>query len=288
MSDARQMDLCRYGHLAKTRELIDGGLSRRAISKLSRDPAIRPVRRGVFACAHLAPAEQAAADAGARLDCVSVLRSRGIWAGHDTRLHLRLPPNRARPSTTGVFHYAALRDRAEPLSVSVTDALAQAMRCLEPDDVVAALESAIHLKYITIEQLDALVASAPRRLQSVLTELEIGAQSGVETHVRLRLRRSGYRVCVQQFVPGVGHLDNVVEDCVAVETDGATYHLETFEADHWRDLGSEWFRIRVLRIHPDLVFHHWDLVKATIDRMVADALYVRCRGHPRRRAERSE
>jgi hypothetical protein len=164
------------------------------------------------------------------------------------------------------------------------------MRCLEPDDVVASLESAVHLKFITTEPLDALIANAPRRLQAVLKELEVGAQSGVETHVRLRLRlrlrRSGYRVCVQQFVPGVGHLDNVVEDCVAVETDGATYHLEKFEADHWRNLGSEWLRVRVLRIHPDLVFNHWDLVKATIDRMVADALYVRSRGRARRRNAR--
>jgi hypothetical protein len=288
MFDAIQMDLCQIGHLARTRDLTGGGLSRRAIARLARDPAVRTVRRGLFACAHLPPAERAAVDAGARLDCVSVLRSLGIWAGHDTRLHLRLPPNRARPSTRAVVHYSALRDRADPLRVSVTDALAQAMRCLEPDDVVASLESAVHLKFITIEQLDALIASAPRRLRAVLKELEVGAQSGVETHVRLRLRRSGYRVCVQQFVPGAGHLDNVVEDCVAVETDGATYHLETFEADHWRDLGSEWLRVRVLRIHPDLVFNHWDLVKATIDRMVADALYVRSRGRARRRDERSQ
>jgi len=282
------MDLCRFGHLARTRDLIGHGLSRRAIARIARDPAVRTVRRGLFACAHLEPDQRAAAESGARLDCVSVLRRHGIWAGHDRRLHLRLPPNRARPKSGSVFHYSPLRASAELLEVSVVDALTQAMRCLEPDDVVASLESAVYLKQITLDQLDALILGAPRRLQAVLTELEIGAQSGVETHVRLRLRRSGYRVCAQQFVPGVGRLDNVVEDCVAVETDGSTYHLETFEADHWRDLGTEWLRIRVLRIHPDLVFNHWGLVKATVDRMVADAQFVRSRGGARRRGERSQ
>lgn len=153
-------------------------------------------------------------------------------------------------------------------SVSVVAALHQAMGCLDPDDVVAALESALYLRRISRDELRALVTTAPRRLGAALREIDDGAQSGVETRVRLGFRRLGFRVVPQAYVPGVGHVDNLVEDCVAVESDGRRFHEGSLEDDYDRDMASEYLGVRVLRVSPRIVLHHWPWLAATVTRMV--------------------
>lgn len=155
--------------------------------------------------------------------------------------------------------------------VSVLAALHQAMSCLDPDDVVAALESALYLRKISRDELSALVAAAPRRLASALREIDDGAQSGVETRVRLGFRRLGFRVVPQAYVPGVGHVDNLVEDCVAVESDGRRFHASSLEDDYDRDMASEYLGVRVLRVSPRIVLHQWPWLAETVTRMVQRA-----------------
>ncbi|MFF3601882.1 hypothetical protein [Kitasatospora indigofera] len=156
-------------------------------------------------------------------------------------------------------------------SVSVVAALRQAMSCLDPDDVVAALESALYLQKISRDELSTLVAAAPRRLEAALREIDDGAQSGVETRVRLGFRRLGFRVVPQAYVPGVGHVDNLVEDCVAVESDGRRFHEGSLEDDYDRDMASEYLGVRVLRVSPRIVLHRWPVLAAAVTRMVQQA-----------------
>ncbi|HWD61602.1 MAG TPA: hypothetical protein VG369_03835 [Humibacter sp.] len=194
--------------------------------------------------------------------------------GDDRHHHLCIHPGARTPDVdrkTTVVHWRPTSGR-DRLRVTVVQALEQAMACLPPDDVVAALESALYLKRITRNEFDRLIRDAPRRLRSVLAEAEPGAQSGPETHVRLRLRRAGYRVQPQVFIPGVGHVDNLIEDVLALETDGRAYHAETFEEDRRRDLGTEWIGIRTLRIPANYVFTEWEWVSETVARMVRDGL----------------
>ncbi|MGA0568171.1 hypothetical protein ACO2Q7_12625 [Rathayibacter sp. KR2-224] len=154
--------------------------------------------------------------------------------------------------------------------MSVSAALRQAMCCLPPDDVVASLESAVYKKAISRGEFQALRDEAPSRLRRVLAEAEIGAQSGYETHARLRLRRAGYTVRAQVYVPGAGYLDNVIEDLVDLETDGGEFHRETFYEDRKRDLAVQWMGLRVLRIPATMVDTDWDQVAETIARMVRE------------------
>ena len=317
--------LCELGHVASTRDLLRRGLSRHQVERLAARPDVVKVRRGVLACAHLGTLEGFAAGCGAQIDCVSILREKGIWAGEERRSHLRLPPgghlppsdesevsvsdiqgqfgprvgadDRIRRLTVGgtvrlsrqpdatrtyydpdghevVWHWARLSERT-PLRVTTASALAQAMACLPPDDLVAALESALHLRAISRRTFEQFITDAPRRLRAVLAEAEPGAQSGAETHVRLRFRRAGYRVRPQVFVPGVGHVDNLIEDVVALDTDGRAFHAETFDEDRRRDLGTEWIGLRALRIPATYVFTEWDLVSETVARMVRDGLAIR-------------
>ncbi len=302
--------LCTLGHVATTAQLVQAGATRRALGALLGSRRAERPRRGLFVCAHLPELQQLAAAHGARLDCVTVLRENGIWAAEDYRLHLRvplhgdaprvlpqfaeragslsMPPSGSRPAvgrSVGVMHsdprrgiqthWGSAEERwrggAAPASVSVMAALHQAMSCLEPDDVVAALESAYYLRHISLAELHELVDAAPRRLTGVLSEIDDGAQSGVETRVRLGFRRLGFRVVPQAFVPGVGRVDNLIEDCVAVESDGRRFHEGTLEDDYDRDMASEYVHVRVLRVSPRIVLHQWPWLVDTVVQMLHGA-----------------
>lgn len=164
------------------------------------------------------------------------------------------------------------------LEVPVIDALREAITsCLPPDDAVAALKSALHLKEITASELDDLIISAPERLQQAFARITPGAQSGYETQARLKLERLGRRVEIQVPVPGVGHLDMVIDGVVALEIDGRETHAESFEVDRDRDLGTEAHGVRVLRVPATWVDTRWDDVLEALDRMIRDALLARRR-----------
>ncbi|WP_298227334.1 DUF559 domain-containing protein [Gryllotalpicola sp.] len=292
--------LCALSHVATTAQLITAGYSRGAVAALSGDRRIIRIRRGLLCCAHLTEDERYALNCAARLDCITVLRAAGIWTGASRGTHLRYAQGTSRRTQRmreaaryAVAHWAGesfpSHDR---LWVSVPEALRQAMGCLPPDDVVAAIESAVRLKAISADQALMVIAAAPRRLASVLGEVdtEFRAQSGYETLVRLRLTRLGHRVEPQALIPGVGHVDNLVDGVLAVETDGKT-HENSVAEDRRRDLATRSWGIRVLRVDPGQVDHDWDAVLSVIELMLASeqggarspAVDLRAESRPTRR-----
>lgn len=292
--------LCALGHLATRRDLETSGLSRRQIDALARLDTVVRVRKGVYACRHLTEPERIAAATGARLDCITVLRRNQIWAGHEQGLHLRMPSNASAPARERLnmvvrafaragyrvlgsakisVHWSrcAAAEMGVRLEVPVFDALSMAMTCLPPDDAVAALESALHLRHITASELDQLIVAAPKRLQQALTQVTPGAQSGYETKARLKLKRLGHTVEIQAPVPGVGHVDMVIDGVVALEIDGRETHADAFESDRDRDLGTEACGVRCLRVPAVWVDTRWDDILVAIDRMIKDARLARDR-----------
>lgn len=268
------------GHTATTAALKLRGVAGLTLRRLLAGGTVYRVRRGLYACSHLSDDEQLAVRIGGRLDCVSALRAHGIWTGKVRGYHLRLAPDHGRASARSTSarrrvvrhwnlpHTAA----ANGVYVSVIDALLSAMDCLEPDDLLAAIESAVFLQKISPDQAHDVASRAPRRLRKALREIdpEFRAQSGYETLMRLRLRRAGHRVEPQAYLPGVGHLDNLVDGVLALETDGRQHDSSAAE-DRRRDLGTEAWRIRVLRIDPGQIEHDWPGVLGVIEQMIADA-----------------
>lgn len=285
------MMLCSIGHVATTGQLLSLGLTRRQIDAAVRSGAFIRPRNGVVACPHLDRDELLAAQSGVRLDCITVLRSHGIWTGSHVGLHVRVARGdkeaherirRLRPQTA--IHWRLPQGSGSSrLQTEVADALRQATRCLPIDDLIAAIESAVHLKKLAPDEALELIEQAPKRLRRALADVDtrFRAQSGYETIVRLRLTRLGYRVEPQARVPGVGRVDNLVEGCVAIETDGTSFHRDRIEDDHRRDLGTEGWGIRVLRIDPRLIDADWEWVQDVIVRMVEEALASRRAGSHR-------
>jgi very-short-patch-repair endonuclease len=141
-----------------------------------------------------------------------------------------------------------------------------------PVDALASLESALHLGYLDENGLDALLRLVPLRMHGLIARLDRGAQSGYETHTRVKLLDAGHDVRTQVYVRGAGRLDLLVDECVGIETDGEAWHgPERFVPDRTKDLIVEGEGIRVLRIARPHIFEEWQRTLATIERMVRDA-----------------
>lgn len=249
------------------------GFTRGSVARALESGSLVRLRRGTYACAHVDASLAFAARHAAALSCVSVLRELDVWAGHDLRLHVQLPPTTSRAAAGAVSHWSAPRfGMSSPWRASTMEALWQAMHCLDDEHAIAAMESAVAVGALTRAQVMQLGLAAPRRLQHSIRQLEFTSGSGNETIVRRRLRNVGFAVVAQGHVPGLGRQDLVVEDCVGLEIDSKRWHGEDQGSqDRDRDRISEFLGRRVLRISPSHVHETWPHTLSTIERMVADA-----------------
>lgn len=240
------------------------------------------LRRGTYGCAHLDTLTAHAARVGGAVGCVSVLHEAGVWAGYGSQAHIQLPPTtsrlRAEPlSSNGHvprYHWERPRFGMDsPYRVSRVQALWQAIRCLDEENAIAALESAIHTGFLPEKEVMRLARLAPRRLRDYTGRLVLISGSGNETIVRLRLEQAGHRVEPQGPVPGLGHQDLLVDDCLGLEVDSRAWHDgETNRAiDYDRDLHAAGLGRPTIRIRPSHIHSTWPQTLAVIERAVSDA-----------------
>ena len=274
------MDLCNLGHIASASMLTAAGWTRARLARAMASGSVRRLRRGTFGCSHLDPALASAAAVGGALTCVSVLRPFEVWTGHDTRTHVQVTPHAAARPHTGIhLHWEEPRfAMATPWMSSRQQALWQAIRCLDEEHAIAAMESAIRKRFLTERAVRSFGEFAPERLLDGIRQLIPNSGSGNETVVRRRLVRVGYHVDPQGHVPGLGHQDLAVEDCVGLEIDSKAWHGEDQRADDYdRDLRSELYGRHVLRIRPAHIYSSWSSTLSVIDRAVRDAQRLRRR-----------
>lgn len=270
--------LCSHGHVATTRELASVGVTKSRLAAAVAVGRLLPLRKGVYACAHIDTPEREVAAAGGLFDCVTALaRHADLWSGPDQHLaHVRALPH-GRSPTAGAVAGAVVHWRRQfgrpvhPFEVSPLDALLQAMSCLTPYDSLASIESAMHLGHLDRHGLDRLLDLAPERMHPTLARIDLRSMSGFETHTRVQLVDAGHEVVSQVKIPGAGALDLLVDDCVGVETDGRTWHDERFVADRTKDIRVQAWGIPVLRIARAHIFETWPETLATIERMIAES-----------------
>lgn len=267
--------LCRWGHVASARQLAAAGATKRAVASAVAGHLIHRVARGVYACAHLDADRVAAARAGCLIDCVSALaRHQDVWSGIGPHtLHLRARPRQhvGRLPAGAVVHWSETHGDLHSGEVSPVDAILSVMRCLSADDALACVESALHVGYVDERGFERAYSAAPQWARRILDQRDAGAQSGLETHTRLKLLNAGHTVRTQVHMPGTSPLDLLVDECVGVETDGRKWHADRFLEDRTKDIIIEGADIRVLRIASPHIFETWPRTLATIERMIRNA-----------------
>ncbi len=92
------------------------------------------------------------------------------------------------------------------------------------------------------------------------------ADSGLESLVRLRIRRYGWRVRTQVGVVGTGRVDLLIEDWLIIETDGRANHEESSlrHRDLVRDATAAGWGHATLRFDYAMVLQDWPLVERAI------------------------
>lgn len=215
------------------------------------------------------------------MTCVSALAQAGVWAGHSRQLHIQLTPSaRSAAASDLVRHWEHPRFEMEtPWRAGRSQALWRAIHCLDEENALAAMESAIHERYLPAAEVLRIGRLASRRLRPAFRGLIMNSGSGNETIVRLRLQRAGYRVEAQAHVPGMGRQDLLVDECLGLDVDGRKWHegQDRFANDRDRDIHVEGLGRHVLRLRTSHIFETWPHTLAVIERAVRDAQRERMR-----------
>lgn len=237
-------------------QLLAQGMTGISIARAVHDGRLLRVRRGHYALPTDDDEMVRAVRIGGRLGCVSELRARGVWVIHDPTLHVSITPGSSRlrsPDDRHVpwdaddtarllepvrLHWLRLIDpRAASAShVGMLDALRQSAYCLPPEQFLAALDSAWHLRLLPLRGLRTVLTSIPDTRTLAIGRLDRAAESGIETIVRDLCRHLGLRVRIQVAFGANGRADLLVEDWIVIETDGRQFHQgETATRDRRRD-----------------------------------------------------
>lgn len=258
--------------------LVAAGVSAPQLQRATREGAIRRVQRGWYALPSAPVSVVRAVRAGGSLTGPSAARLLGLWVPPDSRLHVAVARNAsgvASPAFRAAdlcVHWAGSGRRSlEPVE-PITRVLQHAVDCQAEEMAIVLMDSALNLGFagLTLRRLRHEFAGLPLRYQRAVAKADPGAQSGIETLVRLRLRSRGIRVRTQVYRSAVGHVDFLVGDRLVIEVDGREHHdtVEGFATDRERDLMLFASDHRSLRLTYDHVMYRWGEIEPLILAMV--------------------
>ncbi|MFT4029309.1 MAG: DUF559 domain-containing protein [Protaetiibacter sp.] len=235
------------------RQLVARGATVTQLAAAVYDGSLIRIRRGYYGRPELDEDVQRAVRVGGRMSCVSELRRRGVWVLGIDHVHVQIAPNAARlrdrddrtrpldfTSPGCRIHWCELirPSAANHAHVGIIDAVVLAMRCLPEREALAVLDSALHLRLVSVRQLPAIARSLPEARLHLVAWADGGAASGIETFIRFLCLVMGLRVEVQPVVPGVGRGDLEIEEFLIVEADSHEFHgAEVTARDRRRDAG---------------------------------------------------
>lgn len=242
--------------------LREHGVTRRELTRLLEIGALTRIRRGWFALDNV------------DYNILTAVRLRGQLTGtvapnpqHDCWLRPHAHPQFALPNSSGRRHLGPKDQHhlhvtsAARVILPIRDTLeciADAAR--EPfEHALPAIESLVYRRVVS-EDMVITALSGNYRARKLLKWFDPSAESGLETLVRTRLLRRGVNVRTQVKIPGVGQIDMIVGDRLAVECDGGEFHNgpKSRGRDYARDR-----RLIALGYHPVRLSYHqivydWD------------------------------
>jgi len=267
----------RNGGPMRTRDLRRQGVSKSDLASAVRTGLLVRPRNGIYCLPETSPATLESLSHCGLVACVTASREYGLWTldlGEDEGVHtwvdpdhrpvrIALHPDEVEPDCC-VFHRDTAIDPADRGRVGMVHALRQLLRCRGAECFFAALESALRQELIDETQRATLRGSVNRDERWLVDFARTDADSGLESIIRLRLRRHGLALASQVRVPGVGVVDFVIGDCLILEADGATHGGEHRHKDLVRDAVAMSLGFVTLRFDSAMILHDWPTVEAAI------------------------
>ncbi|NQX26466.1 type IV toxin-antitoxin system AbiEi family antitoxin domain-containing protein [Microbacteriaceae bacterium VKM Ac-2854] len=265
------MALMQLEGVARTKELVDLGVSVRALAAaVDRGEVVR-VRQGMYCIATLDSDARAAARLGGLVAGLSALKRQKVFMapGLPAGLQVWVGPNakdRVPPRNVTLFWDRGWSGDGR-VAVSTLHALWQVARFERPDVFLVAVESALNRQLIRFVDLDTLVERLPQDRIDIVNRARDSSQSGLESLAAYRLEGSGYDVRRQVPIRGVGVVDLLIGTSLIVELDGESTH--DFRADRERDTQAARRRYATLRFHHDQVFGDWEAIDDAVHEYVS-------------------
>ena len=244
------------------------------------------VRRAWYATAD-APLEIVnAVRVGGLLTAGSLAQYRGLWTMPDSRLHVSVAQNASRlrtpvPRTAianevqktepACIHWRRSPGSALAVVAPCAEGLLQILECQGEEATLVALDSALNKQLVTRQELRLAALSGPARSLAVVAKIDGRSESGTETLVRTRLRRSRINVRVQVRIRGVGRVDILVGDRFVIECDSREWHNNeaAYASDRARDFVLVDAGYTVLRLTYAMVMFDWPRVEKLIHSKIA-------------------
>ncbi|WP_127792050.1 type IV toxin-antitoxin system AbiEi family antitoxin domain-containing protein [Agromyces sp. LHK192] len=282
--DARLLAILRRaGGAAGFGEFEASGIPRAEVLAAVRRGDVVRIRNGWFAARDAPPDVVRAVRVGGVATASTVAQLHGLWVPERDVLHVRVASNASRlraphdrrmpldPGSHGVCVHYRSGDRRPVGRDPLTVALGEMFACAQMSDALAAVESAVETGVLDPGHLDLIRRAMPPGRRADLDRFDFGAQSGLETKVRLFLRSRRVRVRTQAPIDGVGSVDLLVGDRLVIEVDGWSFHRERdqFENDRRRDFELMTRGYLVLRLSYRQVMHDWPRTSAGILALIA-------------------
>ncbi|TLM81746.1 DUF559 domain-containing protein [Pseudarthrobacter sp. NamE2] len=254
---ARTLDLRRFGY---SRTVVDKELAAGRIVR---------VRRGVYSLPRGGGALGLALRHNALLTCLSAAPTYSLWTLQDPEV-VHLSPGHKKTVPGTVSHGRLLHPVHPWLPVAgLADVLIHALHCLPVVESLAMVQSAAQRGDVTVEFLrQKLPGNRNARARLMLDYVIPRADSILEVLANYHFRRANLHLRRHVELRGVGEVDFLIEDCLVVETDGAT-HLEPQQVKKDRSRNNA----TVIGGRLCLRFSYADVVHQP-ERMVAQVLAV--------------
>ncbi len=143
--------------------------------------------------------------------------------------------------------------------------------CASPEAFFVAVESSLHLGLIGLAGVQRLRESLPTRFHELLDLADDRSESGLESLLKLGLRRCGITLAAQVQIDGVGRVDFVLGGRIILEVDGRLNHdgASHRHKDLMRDARAAAQGYETLRFDYAMIVHDWPTVLAAIEGRLA-------------------
>ena len=261
-----------FGGVAHKQQLVRHGARDWELTRAVRAGEVIRIRQGWYSTLADDDPGVRAIRVGGRLTGISAIVAAGGWALGKFPLHVAVPRNASRLRNPGdrarrlylksrgvVVHWVPIdsTDRGSTTSVPLKEALARVVLDEELEVSVAALDWALRSGEIDATAFDTLMQMLPRYKRSIRLWVAPECDSLPESLTRTRLRLCGHQVTPQVPTGSRERIDMVVDDCVAIETDGEEFHLTRFDEDRRKDITITIDGYHVLRPSARMIFNEW-------------------------------